>query len=149
MKTRCIDKITIPIDFIYFRSLSYIANYKDQKRRLDNNAEIKHIFRKNLSTNSEFVMIKMLIFRAFSILSSNIYSVHQLLLIRKTLKFNFAFLYFSLLSNAWNFTESIVLTKYAYFLRVHILAFTFDIYANIFPLCFFFTFKNFKTHKNS
>lgn len=35
-------------DFLYFRSLSYIANYKDQKRRVDENAQIKHFIRKSL-----------------------------------------------------------------------------------------------------
>jgi len=48
MKTRCIDKIMILKDFLYFRSLSYIANYKDQKRRVDENAQIKHFIRKKL-----------------------------------------------------------------------------------------------------
>jgi len=48
MKTRCIDKIMILKDFLYFRSMSYIANYKDQKRRVDENAQIKHFIRKRL-----------------------------------------------------------------------------------------------------
>jgi hypothetical protein len=48
MKTRCIDIIMILRDFLYFRSMSYIANYKDQKRQVDENAQIKHYIRKKL-----------------------------------------------------------------------------------------------------
>ena len=66
-------------DFLYFRSMSYIANYRDEKRRVDENAQIKHFIRKRLIDEFRIRTNKNVDFeRIFSIIVKDLFSASPL-----------------------------------------------------------------------
>ena len=47
-KRRVIDRLIVLKDFSYYKSLNYLANYKDWKRPVDKNAQKRDYVRKRL-----------------------------------------------------------------------------------------------------